>query len=329
MFVRLYHVWFLSARLCLWYNLAKMSDYLYFSLAIVSSLGLICLLVIVKAWSNKPLVINQWQHYIEQQLLKTGLNHKLKNKQQLQKMMPQLIDLQFKILIIINGLLLIINHRIVWYWLIVGWLVVNLITSLLAKQKTISQKVNKMMFKKQHLLIKIASFSAKTKLASLQPVKIDSLKLVSLEQYQFLIESSQFFDQSTKDILLANTKNKTIAKLFLPIEKLGQVELNQTLTPVIINQLYQTKQSFVAVVDNEQTIGVVKMDQISQINNSDLPDLKQLISLDLLQFSSSSSVRTVIKKMLKQQQLIGLVVEDEQIVGIIELEQLLKSLKII
>ncbi len=301
--------------------------YLYSFLIIVLTL----FLIVLKAWSLQEGAISDWGYYLaKKQLDKKDAS--LKNLAKLLSIKPHLLDLQFKLIIITYLLLgLLLTQFLNWYQLLLALVAISLVTGFLSRLKAASKYSKKLFRRYQKQLLALSNISYKLGLISLRPSRVSQPGLVSSEQYDFLIKQSTIFNQKTKKVLLAAADFDKIKlkELLTPIEQLEQVELKQTLTPVLIDKLYKASRPLVAVTAKEQVIGVALLEKLTRIDNSNPPSVEQSIETDLSQFEAADKAWPALKQLIEARESFALVTKDQQIIGVIELKQLLASLKIV
>ena len=99
--------------------------------------------------------------------------------------------------------------------------------------------------------------------------------------------------------------------------------------PLKINELYQTGEQLFVVTTKTGVMGLIQLDDLTNLTSGESYQARQLARRDFLEVSTEANLIEVITQLMEQNAQVALVGDSQQILGIIKLETILKQLKIV
>ncbi len=296
--------------------------YLYLFLLIVLTI----LLFLVKIWSFDFGLISQWQ-YFEQ---------KKHQKWQIYNFYPFIKTAQLRLIVLIDCLIMLILAQFLVFWqafllFLAINLLINLILNLKSFKNKILSKMNQILSKNRKKIRQIIKIIGYKPLKIYQMPQINQPNLESVAHFKYLIKNADFLNQSTQNIILASRKyfDYKIDKIYQPLKNFGQVEITQELTPKAVDELYKINQKYAFVKEKNKIVNLVLLKDVGAIKNSSFGRISDMVDVDLPKFDYQANLSDVIEQLLEQDYLVGLVIKNKRIVGLIELKDLLKIIRIV
>ncbi|MDO4870503.1 MAG: CBS domain-containing protein [Candidatus Saccharibacteria bacterium] len=286
-------------------------------------------LILVMAWRLDFEPTSSWDEYRKRN------SGNFKNKQELvrRQIYPILITILVLKMIIATGIMLFLLQQIFekWWQVIIIWLTVISLAFLISKNKL-------MRYQSQNLFAKIESkitpFLLKIswlKLNMFQQLSIKEPKLASRAELDYLLTHDQrIITESERQIVMsAHDFTEMVAEdLMVKISDLCQVKASDLLGPLAINELYETGEKLFVVYEKHKVLGLISLEDLVDLKSGKTFQAKELARQDYLEVQTNDKLNTVIHKMIEHQTMIALVVDKNSYLGIIELETILKQLKI-
>ncbi len=292
--------------------------YLWIFLLILCSI----LLLIIKSWYFDFKPINQWKNF----------HSKDKKSWFIYNIYSKIKTAQLRLIVVDNILitLILIQFTLIWQTLLILF-AINLIIYLLLKISLFREKIDQIIIKNSKYFVYFIKIVGFKPLKIYQMPKIASPKLESVENFEYLIKNTEIIDEKTKKIILASRKyyDYIIENVYQPTKNFGKVEIVQELTPKIVDDLYKINEKYAFIKEKTKIVNLVALKEVGAIRNSSFGRISDMVDVDLPKFDIKSDISEVISELLDQDYVVGLVTKNGRIVGLVELKDLLKIIKII
>ena len=280
-------------------------------------------------WDFSPL--SSWQQY---QLRSNKLTPKQTLEQQRWQLYPVLRSvLVFKMMLESGILLFILQQLQLKDWTIfLKWLGLLLISWLIAKIWLIERWSRQLYLKFEPKILSFVSKISWLGLAMLQQPTIQPPVLTSRQELEYLLEHNQRVLSDTERQIIQATADFVELRaqdLMVPLEKLTSVKSTELLGPLKINELYQTGEQLFVVTTKTGVMGLIQLDDLTNLTSGESYQARQLARRDFLEVSTEADLIEVITQLMEQNAQVALVGDSQQILGIIKLETILKQLKIV
>lgn len=242
------------------------------------------------------------------------------------------------IILIISGMLaswcwvLIFQLQTSVWWAIVGWLGLWLVVLILARLKIIAQLSERLYLKIEPKLLPAIEKLANWSLALLRQPEMSAPHLSSRQEFDYLIEHDQKILTTAERHIIqaaADFVSRRAIDLMIPLEQLTSVKSTELLGPLKIDELYQTGERLFVVTTRTGVVGLIKLDDLTNLRSGESYQARQLARRDFLEVATEADLMEVVSQMLEQDTQVALVGNSQQILGIIKLETILKQLKIV
>lgn len=219
----------------------------------------------------------------------------------------------------------------VW-WAIAAWLGVWLLVLVLARLKLTVGLAEKCYLKLEPRLLPLLERLANWRLPLLDQPVIKPPQLTSRTEFGYLLEQDQtVFSSAEKQILtrLPDFLTATLDEVMLSLDDLLVLETDELLGPLKINELYESNRQFFLVRQDEQIIGLLKLDQLTEIKTSQTFRAGDLAQREYPELASQLTLPEALNELVRANQTLAVVRKGRQIVGLVELKTILTYLKLI
>lgn len=301
----------------------------YVYLVLMIAMLVVLTLQLAWRWDFSPL--SSWQQH---QLCSNKPTPKQTLEQQRWQLYPVLRSLLvFKIMLESGILLFILQQLQPKDWTIsLKWLGLLLISWLIAKIWIIERWSRQLYLKFEPKILSFASKISWLGLAMLQQPTIQPPVLTSRQELEYLLEHDQRVLSDTERQIMQATADFVELRaqdLMVPLEKLASVKSTELLGPLKINELYQTGEQLFVVTTKTGVMGLIQLDDLTNLTSGESYQARQLARRDFLEVSTEADLIEVITQLMEQNAQVALVGDNQQILGIIKLETILKQLKIV
>lgn len=150
------------------------------------------------------------------------------------------------------------------------------------------------------------------------------------ELLDFLSKHRRILDENEQKWLekIFKLNEKSILEIGIPSEKMAIIHDEELLTPLVINELFKTKQNIFPVMDkNEDRVkGVIFLDDITKIDSSDSKKAQKVMREEFFSLKSNLSGLEAFEKTLsKGENYVILLEKDGDLAGIVNLTDFIRK----